>query len=446
MRKWWALFLLLLAAERSYAQHAVVRGTVRDSIASTPLAGATVQLIAGNDVRSTNTDSAGAFRIDSVPPGTYTIGFFHPLLDSIGIESPAREIVVDNSENVIELAVPSPSRIKTAVCRNVSDQSAVILGTVRDAVSGQPAKDVIVTAEWLDYVINRGGMARKLSHASATTNENGWFSLCDVPGTGTLALHAAKGTDSTGVIELQISSSGFVRQEIFLDASSGGIAVEGRVTATATGKPISSAQVLIGEGLTVRTNEAGEFFLTNARGGTRTLQVRAVGFYPVRRQVNVISGAPAVNISMSTLKAVLDTVKIVAKALPKGPDDGQFAFRRRSGMGKYITAQDMLRFPVVKTSDVFKRIPGVRADRGDSILVRGAFLSIQGSGDDGYCAASVFINGHNMSFMGQWDIDDYVSPDEVAGIEVYPAGTTPPQFQEGLKGCGSIVIWTKSHS
>src|SRR5580692_1745793 len=30
-------------------------------------------------------DSAGRFRIDSVPPGTYRIGIFHPLLDSLAL-------------------------------------------------------------------------------------------------------------------------------------------------------------------------------------------------------------------------------------------------------------------------------------------------------------------------------------------------------------------------
>jgi hypothetical protein len=41
------------------------------------------------------------------------------------------------------------------------------------------------------------------------------------------------------------------------------------------------------------------------------------------------------------------------------------------------------------------------------------------------------------------DIDGWVAPDEVAGIEVYMQGTVPAQFQPGLSDCGSIVIWTK---
>ena len=41
------------------------------------------------------------------------------------------------------------------------------------------------------------------------------------------------------------------------------------------------------------------------------------------------------------------------------------------------------------------------------------------------------------------DIDDWVHPNEVAGIEVYAGTVVPPQFQVGLKGCGRIVIWTE---
>ena len=76
--------------------------------------------------------------------------------------------------------------------------------------------------------------------------------------------------------------------------------------------------------------------------------------------------------------------------------------------------------------------------------MRGAFQSNQGQlGGENWCNASIFINGHNMSFMTLEDIDDWVPPDEIAGIEVYPDGTVPPQFQPGLSGCGSVVIWTK---
>ena len=40
------------------------------------------------------------------------------------------------------------------------------------------------------------------------------------------------------------------------------------------------------------------------------------------------------------------------------------------------------------------------------------------------------------------DIDRWVDPHEIAGIELY-VDLVPPQFQPTLSSCGSIVIWTK---
>jgi hypothetical protein len=48
-----------------------------------------------------------------------------------------------------------------------------------------------------------------------------------------------------------------------------------------------------------------------------------------------------------------------------------------------------------------------------------------------------------MSFMDTSDIDTWVKPSEIAGIEVYSGTMVPGEFQEGLRGCGSIVIWTR---
>ena len=45
------------------------------------------------------------------------------------------------------------------------------------------------------------------------------------------------------------------------------------------------------------------------------LEVRALGYYPDRRQVNVVDNGPPVRVTLSTLRAVLDTVRIRATRL-----------------------------------------------------------------------------------------------------------------------------------
>jgi hypothetical protein len=74
---------------------------------------------------------------------------------------------------------------------------------------------------------------------------------------------------------------------------------------------------------------------------------------------------------------------------------------------------------------------------GDDIKLRGAF-------DD--CSPGLYIDGQYVppapGGLKAADIDMWVNVSQIKGIEVY-FDHVPGQFQQGLSGCGSIVIWTK---
>jgi hypothetical protein len=469
-----SLALLLLAglsrnaaAQRSGSQNgpgATISGVVHDSISGSPLAGATVQVVPRDDPAALAltgvSDSIGRYLVKDVPIGTYRVGFFHPMLDSLGIEAPLREVHVDSYGPVIaDLSVPSPARFRSAVCggRASGDAGGLIIGNVRDARDGSPAAKVTVSGEWLEFALNRLGMARQAARRTATTTETGWFALCDVPMSGTVVLVATKGADSTGILEVEMPPGGFLRRELYLgpvrlDSATlvpqagnttatgkriihvGNGRLTGTIVSVASTQPLADAQVTITGGPQTRTNARGEFTLANAPSGTRMLEVRALGYFPVQRQVNVVTGAPPLRIALSTFKAVLDTVRITASRLPFGPDNGGFQRRRKMGLGKFITPADMLRFPVITTTDVFNRIAGVTYELDDAGQKK---FKIRG------CDPAIFLNGANMSFMDGNDIDTWVRPSDIAGIEVYSETTMPAEFQVGLRGCGAIVIWTR---
>jgi hypothetical protein len=466
-----SLFARLAGAQANTArtdQGTTVSGVVRDSIAHTTLANAMVQLVARNDpsgfTRTAVSDSLGRFLLTDVPLGAYNLGFFHPLLDSLGVEAPLRDVYVDAYKPVIaDLAVPSPARLRSAICgpQAARDSGAVIVGFVRDAQNGSPVAGVTVAGEWLEFALSRTGLARQVGRRSATTAETGWFALCDVPNGGSVALVASKGADSTGLIEVQIPPEGFVRRELSLGPAQtevvsavaqsavavapttrrihvGNNRLSGTVVSVAENRPLAGAAVTIIDGPQTRTNEKGEWTISNAPGGARMIEVRAIGYYPLQRHVNVMTGGAPVQLALSTLKAVLDTVKIRASRLAN-VDDGGFERRRRMGNGRFITVEDVLRFSPIVTSDMFRRVPGVQFGLDPMgqkfIQVRGVF--------EPWCSPAIFIDDHNMSSLTVDDIDDYVPPQNIAGIEVYPESTAPPQFQTGLRGCGSIVIWTK---
>ena len=467
------LFAQLAAAQTPDAsrrlQGVSVSGFVRDSLANAPLVGAMVQLVPADGgtqvVRTALTDPYGYFTLTDVPAGSFTIGFFHPMLDSVGLAPPVRAVSVDGQSAVrADLGMPSPTRFRTAICgaRPARDSAAILVGFVRDAEGGQPVSGATVLGEWLEVTFGRNAVTRRVPRLVAKTGENGWFAMCNVPTSGTMLLTASRGADSTDRIELRIPASGFARRDMFLGAvntvaSTGSPAQtastaraprplhmgSGRINGTvytSGGKPLAGANVRITDGPETRTNEQGEWAIVNSPPGTRMLEVYALGFYPERRRVDVIAGAPAVHVALSTLRAVLDTVRISATRRGNDRDLIDFNNRRRTGIGQYITATDIVRRNPVLTSELFRSMSGVRIDMDPDSHER--YVMVRGNAGD-WCQASIYLNGRHLYGVSADDMDVWVRPGEVAGVEVYAGLGAPLEYQPGMTGCGSVVIWTK---
>ena len=451
------------------ARSTTIRGTVRDSVARGVLAGALVQLVSADTQTSFGgsavSDSFGRFAIDDVPNGRYTIGFFHPMLDSLGIAPTLREVRVDGRDSVqADLSIPSAARLRVAMCgpRTAQDSGAVVMGVVRDARDRTPTSGVTVVGGWLELSFGREGVVHRQPRVVATTKENGWFALCDVPSPGTMTLQAIRGHDSTDVIELRIPADGFLRRELFLAPGQTESRLSGTVVTADGQRPVPGAQVSILFGPQTRANEGGEWTIPNSPAGTRMLEVRAVSFYPERRAIDVVANAAPIPIVLSTLKAVLDTVKIVARrALIAELHD--FEERRRTGLGFYLSARDVSRRKPLVLSDLLRSVPGLRIDRtvtdSTSLLMRATvdarptgnvvvdtiatFLRRDQTGSGDWCSPAIFLDGQLLRGLSTQDLDEWVHPEVIVGIEVYRGISVPAQFQAALIGCGSIVIWTK---
>jgi hypothetical protein len=428
-----------LLSDIAQAQRITVSGAVRDSISGVPLGGAIVQLVAdsANAIpRMALSDSTGRYRIDDVGPGRYIISFLHPLLDSLTVEPILHSLAVAGDRSVTyNLATPAGPRLRNVFCG--STPGGALVGVVRDSRGGAPLAGASVTAEWVDLIIARGGMTNSPSSRVATTNANGWFALCGVPGPGNLSVHASRGADSTDRIDVSVPSGLFARRELYLGASPGNGILRGRVV-NAEGAALGGAIVSVARGSRTRTDGNGEWSLEGVPFGTRILDVRAIGFYPDRRAVDVLPSTPSVLVRMATFESVLDTMKISASML-RGADEGGFEQRRRSsGSGRFLTEQDIRRRSPTEVSDIFKSVPGLY-HVGDTIKMRSAFGSF--GGGEGRCYPNVFIDGNSIPATVS-DLDGWLRPTDISSIEVYP-DAPPPQFQVALSGCGSVVIWTK---
>jgi hypothetical protein len=450
-----------------------VSGTVHDSVAHTPLAGAWVQLAGADSVaraaRTVVSDSLGRYAFDDVPEGRYKLGFFHAVLDSLGVELPLRDLAVRRGRAVrADLAVPSGGTLRALICgvRSPRDSGVVVsggavIGVVRDARGGAPVEGVTVSGEWLEISFRTQGIDRRRPRVVVTTGANGWFALCNAPASGNLFLTASRGADSTDIIEATVPVEGFLRRDLYVGAArtvvvrdttqrpdslalpprivrSGEGRISGTVMSVDYKRPLAGAIVHLSDGPTARTDDRGAWTLANAPLGTRVLEVRSVGYYPDRRAVHVVGGMPPVQVALSTFKSVLDTVKVIAQGVTDRHGSG-FEDRKRTGLGRYLASTDLERRGAIFTSDAFKNLAGVRLERDSygfrKIYVRSAFGE--------WCEPSVHIDGLYMWTLSADDIDGMVSLRYVKGIEVYTESTTPAEYQRGMTGCGTILIWTK---
>lgn len=459
---------------------AVVSGVVRDSIARGPLAGAWVQLVATDGslpARTAVADSVGRFSFDDVPDGDYALGFFHPMVDSLGIEAPLRALVVWRRRAPrADLAIPSVATVRAAVCgaASAATAGALVVGTVRDARTRAPAAGATVTGEWLEVSLGRGVYDRRRPRIAVTAAASGWFAMCDVPKGGTMFLGAQRGMDNSDLVELSVPADGFVRRDLYIGpqrtsmlaatAADTSLAVHqrggdgrlrGRVVTVDGNHPVGGALVRIIDGPIVVANPIGEWSLAEAPPGSRVLEVRAVGFYPARRAVDVIADAPPVTIAMSTFKAMLDTVKVTAARVAARLNSG-FEQRQRAGIGNYLTAKDIARHGAMYASDVFRVMRGVKVgyaydtlppdmpqlfDAGlmgntdRRILMRGMLGT--------WCTPLIYLNGADQSELNADEVDHLVRVEQISAIEVYSEVSIPPAFQRPRTGCGAILFWTK---
>ncbi len=441
-----------------------VSGVVFDSLAGKPLAGATIELVNVDSLSvaplTTVSDSLGRYLLAGVHAGRYLIGFLHPMADSLGVEAPSQPIALDGRSALRrDLFIPSALTLRLAICgaKAVADSDALILGFARRASNRLAIDSAKVAARWLELVIERGAVSRSMTKRSTVTPESGWFALCGAPSGGVILLGAAHGADTTVSLELEIPKSGFLRRDLYFgderiasnqdtlstDSVPRGVQVagDGRITGTVvaaiSGRPLGGARVSIANGPLTRADERGAFTLTDVPTGTRMMQVRAVAHYPISMPVDVVDGAAPLRIAMSTLEAVLDTVRVTARRT--GSELIEFLSRKRSsGAGKFLTSEDIARRRPLETSDLFRTVAGVdlRRDRnGRSVItMRGGWAA--------RCLPTFYLNGRVLRGLSAGDLNTFVRPSELVGVEVYNATTTPAQFSD-LNGCGSIVFWTR---
>ncbi|CAN5755363.1 hypothetical protein BH11GEM1_BH11GEM1_04720 [soil metagenome] len=429
-----------------------------DSARARPLVGARVVAV-GPDARESvsgtaSTDTSGRYRIDSLAPGRYVVGFESPVLDSLEITLAPREVVIAPGQTAtIDLGLPPATKLRGAVCPGVPlpPQTGVIFGHVVDTETEAPLPDVVLAMSWGERDVDRATL-RSVNHertASATTDARGWYRLCGVPTDTWLSLQLQHMGRTGPVIRALVDDSlGIaVRHFSFTASTSSGAAdslasrTDGAVVPPVSGTamlsgivrglddaPLASVNVGVrGTGVTGRTDALGRYSLRGLPAGTQVLDVRHLGYDPAEISVELRSGVMVTRDVRLQRIVNLDSVRVVAQRSRYREFNALVKHRL---FGIYIGPEEMeWRKRVSYASDVIEKLPGFRIN-GD-----GFNAQVFSSRGFEFCKPNIVIDG----FENQ-SIND-VPAAQIGAIAAYRSGELAPEFYD--RGCGAILIWTK---
>jgi hypothetical protein len=156
-----------------------------------------------------------------------------------------------------------------------------------------------------------------------------------------------------------------------------------------------------------------------------------------------------VDLALRTAAVQLDAVEAQARVTPAFRDARarRFYDRMDTGMGRFLTREQILARNASRTSDLLRGVPGVRFSGGSRATVPWVGGNAAPTGGYGTllgCMPVVYIDGIRVQVWGR-RLDDLVEPGEIWGIEVYRHGSDIPSElprASVIRNCGAIVIWT----
>ncbi len=455
-------------------------GVVEDSLheGALPQAGVgVVQLPQHHTV----TSASGAFRMDSLPPGRYTLEVTHPVLDSLGIRLVSDTVsVAAGGVQTVTMSVPGQRTLTSVVCTPAKLRfgPGVILGRVAEADTEKPAEGAEVSVAWTETEVGSDlGIRSAPRVRRATVLADGTYRICGVPASFKGSLQATRAGASTAEVPIEVTEQALSMRMLYLPSATalaapaanagasgsgtgsastvaparaaanvngtrparalarGSAVIRGKVT-NAGGVPVSDARISVqGSSATTASNADGSFTLSGVPAGTQSVLVRRVGYEPVERPIDVRSRLPnELTVRLGSYTPQLATVEVKEKQTDRFGSTG-FDKRRTNGMGKYLDEDQIAKIAPTFTTDALRRIPG---------------LSVTGSGQNANLTTTrgngcvAYLVDRNPMRLGGSSIDDLVNAQDVSAVEFYQPSEAPLELTSGSNsGCALLVIWTK---
>lgn len=269
-----------------------ILGTVFDSTTGEPLPDAGVFLW-GTPHQAT-TDQEGAFVLTDVPPGSYTLLYYHARLGEMGISpGPTRVTVRAGGVERVELGTPSWFTVVSSQCllEDRDPGTGTLAGWVADGTSGMGLPQAKVSLSWPV----RG--ARQPMRMEVETDADGWYRLCSAPSDVPLTV-TARFLSLEGLRREVSVAEGGATEAAFLLWPLEPASVSGAVHDAGTGLGVEGAEVwLRGTSFRTVTNRNGAFRLGAVPPGTYMFFAEHLQ-YGTRQDTLVVPSGRALTVDM----------------------------------------------------------------------------------------------------------------------------------------------------
>ena len=243
-----------------------------------------------------------------------------------------------------------------------------------------------------------------------------------------------------------------------------GGALMGTVHADTLNRPIAEALVTLPRlAREARTDQSGRYRFLGVPVGAWQIVVRRPGFSPMTDTVRVLNDTAVQHFVLSTLTVTLDSVTSTSPRIA-APAMRAFEQRRLTGVGTFLTAEQLRRQDDRKLYDILRSVPGgrlvsyqgrvflasARGAANPSVIARagGMVSAIQSDRrSPRACWVQVILDGTRLYYAGSpGDVPDLgvFAGRQFAGIEFYRSqAATPAEFNPAGAACGTLVLWTR---
>ncbi len=412
-----------------------IQGIVFDSLLHQPIPNATVQADAG--AVTTMTDREGRFTLISPTP-IHRVTVFHDFLDRSGLGSLQADVTDKTSRSMLVLSTPSIATIWARLCPGkdlVKGRGGIVYGTVRAADGKTRLSGAQVRISWDFNAVGATGAAARTSDSKS--DSTGTYYACGTPPNVNVYVLGYSSTLRSGALTVPGDTLPMRRVDLVLGEFGKTATIHGVVRGP-TQNPISGASVdLIGTDASAKTDANGRFTLTLAPTGSRTIEVRTIGFAPLFQPIAVLENQND-EVPVTMLATALPGVNVTGKQ-NVSLLQLDFEQRKREGFGTFKDSTEIVKHTSIRS--VFQGIPSLVITGIDatSFALFTPTMSITNNPVGG-CPANIYIDG-KPSDTG---VLISLAKEQIAAIEVYIRQEfAPAQYLMLGNNCGVVLVWTK---